>query len=74
MFRNNTSLSLIGRTCAIESKRVLDSLDQILVTQYEKRSKKFLRLAVLGVQVAALLIEKRTGGRVWGIGSSISSM
>jgi hypothetical protein len=27
-----------------------------------------LKLAVFGVQVAALLIEKRIGDRVWGVG------
>jgi hypothetical protein len=57
MFRNNTSLSLIGRTFAFEAKKVIDFRFLILVTRCEKRSKKILRLAVFGVQVAAHLIE-----------------
>jgi hypothetical protein len=43
--------------CAIDAKKVLDSRFQILVTRCGKRSKKILKLAVFGVQVAALLID-----------------
>jgi hypothetical protein len=56
-FQRNTSLPLIGQTCAIESKKVINSRCPILVTIGKKRSKKFLKLAVFRVQVAAVLIE-----------------
>jgi hypothetical protein len=56
-FRNNTSLLLIGQTCTFDAKKVLDSRLPILVTRCEKRSKKIFKLAVFGVEVAALLIE-----------------
>ena len=46
----------------IWSKKVLDSRFPILVTRYEKRGKTFFDFAVFGVQVAALLIEKRIAG------------
>jgi hypothetical protein len=56
-------LPKIKRTCAFDAKKVLDFRFSILVTRCERRSKKFLKLAVLGVQVTALLIEKRIGFR-----------
>jgi len=51
------NIPIIGQTCAIDVKKVLDSQLPILVTQCEKRSKKFLKSAVFGVQVGAHLIE-----------------
>jgi hypothetical protein len=48
---------LVGRTCAFEAKKVLDSRFPILVTRYEKRGKKIFNLAVFGVQAPSLLIE-----------------
>jgi hypothetical protein len=38
---------------------------------YSKRCKKIFKIAVFGVRVAARLIEKRIGGRVYGIGKII---
>jgi len=44
-------------------KKVLDWQLPILVTRCEKRSKNFLKLAVFGIQVAALLIENAESGQ-----------
>jgi hypothetical protein len=62
-FRNNTSLSLIGRTCAVEVKKVLDSRFLILVTRCEKRSKKIYEFSDLNRYLPALLIEVLTACR-----------
>jgi len=48
---------IVGRTCAFDVKKILDSRFLNLVTVCEKRSKNFLDSASFGGEVGAHLID-----------------